>query len=149
MYVNVLLSPPTRCQCELKALFLITLRHRESAMPDLFSLLANARTRTHARQWVENYLREHGLADKVKLLRVYNMSWARGAAHHSCNLAPVRSLRLCCRVPPTLFSPFLPLSASRHYLQSFFISGCPGGLHLRLISFRTLFCLPRLYRVFR
>ena len=40
--------------------------------------------------------------------------------------------------PADSFSPFLPLSASRHYLQSFFISGCPGGLHLRLIF---VFCL--------
>eukprot|EP00903_Cladosiphon_okamuranus_P013413 g12497.t2 len=38
--------------------------------------------------WVENYLRNNGLADRVKLLRIYDMSWARGAAHHTCHFAP-------------------------------------------------------------
>ncbi|CAM9694243.1 unnamed protein product [Scytosiphon promiscuus] len=38
--------------------------------------------------WVENYLRENGLSDRVKILRIYDMSMPRGAAHHTCHLAP-------------------------------------------------------------
>ncbi|CBN77628.1 expressed unknown protein [Ectocarpus siliculosus] len=38
--------------------------------------------------WVEDYLRENGLSDRVKLLRIYDMSVPRGAAHHTCHLAP-------------------------------------------------------------
>lgn len=43
-------------------------------------------------QWVESYLRDNGLLDRVKLLRIYDMSWTRGAAHHTCNEAPVSAL---------------------------------------------------------
>ncbi|CAM9868740.1 unnamed protein product [Ectocarpus sp. 12 AP-2014] len=38
--------------------------------------------------WVEDYLRNNGLSDRVKLLRIYDMSVPRGAAHHTCHLAP-------------------------------------------------------------
>ncbi|CAN0254928.1 unnamed protein product, partial [Ectocarpus sp. 4 AP-2014] len=38
--------------------------------------------------WVENYVRDNGLSDRVKLLRIYDMSVPRGAAHHTCHLAP-------------------------------------------------------------
>lgn len=41
-------------------------------------------------QMVENYLKDNGLTDRVKILRIYDMSFPRGAAHHTCNLAPVR-----------------------------------------------------------
>ncbi|CAN0266043.1 unnamed protein product [Scytosiphon promiscuus] len=37
---------------------------------------------------VEDYLRDNGLLDTVKLLRIYDMSATRGAAHHTCYLAP-------------------------------------------------------------
>lgn len=40
-------------------------------------------------QIVEEYLRDNGFLDTVKLLRIYDMSATRGAAHHTCNLAPV------------------------------------------------------------
>eukprot|EP00904_Undaria_pinnatifida_P008201 jgi/Undpi1/4510/HiC_scaffold_18.g07864.m1 len=37
--------------------------------------------------WVETYLRENGLADRVKLLKIYRMSYFRGSAHHTCHEA--------------------------------------------------------------
>lgn len=40
-------------------------------------------------QWVEEYLTEKGLRDRVKILRIYNMSRMRAAAHHTCHLASV------------------------------------------------------------
>jgi len=51
---------------------------------------------------VENYLRDHGLTDRVKVLRIYDMSVPRGAAHHTCHLAPVRRRRwFLLSSPPT------------------------------------------------
>lgn len=44
-------------------------------------------------QWVEEYLREKGYLDTVKLLRIYDMSATRGGAHHTCQLAPVSLTR--------------------------------------------------------
>ncbi|CAM9472212.1 unnamed protein product [Ectocarpus sp. 4 AP-2014] len=38
--------------------------------------------------WVENYVRDNGLEDRIKLLRIYDMSVPRGAAHHTCHFAP-------------------------------------------------------------
>eukprot|EP00904_Undaria_pinnatifida_P001882 jgi/Undpi1/11695/HiC_scaffold_36.g13990.m1 len=38
--------------------------------------------------WVETYLSENGLADRVKLLKIYRMSYFRGSAHHTCHEAP-------------------------------------------------------------
>eukprot|EP00904_Undaria_pinnatifida_P001824 jgi/Undpi1/11642/HiC_scaffold_36.g13937.m1 len=38
--------------------------------------------------WVDKYIDDNGLADRVKLLRIYRMSSFRGSAHHSCHLAP-------------------------------------------------------------
>ncbi|CAB1114035.1 unnamed protein product [Ectocarpus sp. CCAP 1310/34] len=38
--------------------------------------------------WVENYLRTNGLEDRIHLLRIYDMSVPRGAAHHTCHFAP-------------------------------------------------------------
>eukprot|EP00752_Nemacystus_decipiens_P008398 g7508.t1 len=39
-------------------------------------------------KWVEDYLEDNGLTDTVKLLRIYDMSLPRAAAHHTCNMAP-------------------------------------------------------------
>jgi len=44
------------------------------------------------KQWVEDYLRDNGLTDYVKILRVYDMSLPRGSAHHTCHMAPVSHL---------------------------------------------------------
>ncbi|CAN0116211.1 unnamed protein product [Scytosiphon promiscuus] len=38
--------------------------------------------------WVENYIQDNGLSDRVKILRIYDMSVPRGAAHHTCHVAP-------------------------------------------------------------
>ncbi|CAM9461906.1 unnamed protein product, partial [Ectocarpus fasciculatus] len=38
--------------------------------------------------WVENYVRDNGLEDRIKLLRIYDMSVPRGAAHHTCHFSP-------------------------------------------------------------
>lgn len=43
-------------------------------------------------QWVEEYIEDFGLADRVKLLKIWDMSLPRGAAHRTCNLAPVSSV---------------------------------------------------------
>ena len=43
-------------------------------------------------KWVEDYLAENGLTDTVKLLKIYDMSLPRAAAHHTCHMAPVRTL---------------------------------------------------------
>ncbi|CAM9467212.1 unnamed protein product, partial [Hapterophycus canaliculatus] len=44
--------------------------------------------RNMASRWVESYIRDNGLSDRVKILRIYDMSIPRGAAHHTCHVAP-------------------------------------------------------------
>ncbi|CAM9273022.1 unnamed protein product [Hapterophycus canaliculatus] len=43
-------------------------------------------------KWVDDYIREHGLSDRIKVLRIYDMSVPRGAAHHTCHVAPPSSM---------------------------------------------------------
>ncbi len=92
-------------------------------------------------QWVENYLRDHGLTDRVKLLRIYDMSVPRGAAHHSCHPAPVRkkkkntagvlvssSLHRCPRMaspPPPCVLFGTPVLFSRDFSLSCPLSSSP------------------------
>eukprot|EP00752_Nemacystus_decipiens_P008399 g7509.t1 len=42
-------------------------------------------------KWVQDYLEEKGLTDTVKLLKIYDMSLPRAAAHHTCHMAPPSS----------------------------------------------------------
>ncbi|CAM9780401.1 unnamed protein product [Ectocarpus sp. 6 AP-2014] len=44
-------------------------------------------------EWVENYVRDNGLEDRIKLLRIYDMSVPRGAAHQTCHFAPPSTMK--------------------------------------------------------
>ncbi|CAN0416926.1 unnamed protein product, partial [Ectocarpus fasciculatus] len=44
-------------------------------------------------EWVENYVRDNGLEDRIKLLRIYDMSVPRGAAHQTCHFAPPATMK--------------------------------------------------------
>lgn len=72
-------------------------RMRTNAILSLFYvLLVNAMSSLYrpnrTKKWVEDYLVENGLTDTVKLLRIYEMSLPRASAHHTCYMAPVRTL---------------------------------------------------------
>ncbi|CAN0086191.1 unnamed protein product [Ectocarpus sp. 12 AP-2014] len=60
--------------------------------------------------WVEDYVRDNGLSDSVRLLRIYDMSVPRGAAHHTCHRAP----------PSTMDQA----GAESDYCHSFYATDC-------------------------
>lgn len=74
-------------------------------------------------QWVQDYIQDNGLADRVKLLRIYDMSLPRGAAHHTCSLSPVRkfapTVHIVVLVPQWLS---LLLIATANYGQQCIVS---------------------------
>lgn len=57
-------------------------------------------------QWVEEYINDFGLADRVKVLKIWDMSVPRGAAHHTCYLAPVRGGAGCWAIGWCVLSSF-------------------------------------------